>query len=260
MCPRPLRVLLADDRGYVQDPRSGDELRAGARRRRRSSRRSESPPARRRRRRAARSRASRLIRRSPKASDRGGRRRRRRWSSARARASRVPAKQQFSERLCPAVLSGDPAGVEIDEREVRRLALCDQRGRQAEQRRSGAHPLDAAARGRAARGSRGRCAAQRRRSQGRSCPSAPARTGPPSHRVRGGRGRWRRSRSSRRAVPRAARGGPARWRAAGYIFMLVFMPLTSSSVSSRWCGLTSALTRQPAALACSRPPRRMRRS
>ena len=46
------------------------------------------------------------------------------------------------------------------------------------------------------------------------------------------------------------------WRSAsvasgGFIFMRVSMPRTSSSVSSRWCGETSALTRQPRALAAA---------
>ena len=42
----------------------------------------------------------------------------------------------------PAVLAGDPHGVEVDERHVGRLAGGDQRGGQLEQPRARGHPLD----------------------------------------------------------------------------------------------------------------------
>ena len=108
---------------------------------------------------------------------------------------RRPAKQQFSERLSQ---PRSPATHSASRSTSVRFAgspVRDRGRRQLEQRRAGGHPLDEQAQRRARRGARARCRARRTPSPGRSCPSAPARTGPPSPRARAARGRWRRSRS-----------------------------------------------------------------
>ena len=53
-----------------------------------------------------------------------------------------PAKQEFSRTALPALLAGDEAGVEIDEREARALADGDRGGLEAEERSAGGHPLE----------------------------------------------------------------------------------------------------------------------
>ncbi len=136
---------------------------------------------------------------------------------------RAPGEAAVLRAALPAVLAGDPLGVEVDQREVGGLAGGDRGRRQLEQRGAGGHPLDEQARARARRAARGRCKARRTPSRGRSCPSAPARRAPPSPRARAARGRWRRSRSCPRAARRSAPGGRPRWRSGGFIFMRVSM-------------------------------------
>ncbi len=90
---------------------------------------------------------------------------------------------------------------EVDQRQVRLGARRRSAapGSRTARRRTSAARRPGRASGR--RAGRARCRRRRTRSRGRSCPSAPARTGPPSRRARAGRGRWRCSRSCRRRRP-----------------------------------------------------------
>ena len=107
-----------------------------------------------------------------------------------------PGEAAVLRAALPAVLAGDPLGVEVDERRGwRGCADGDRRRRQPEQRGAGGHALDQQRQLEHAGQHQARCRARRRPSPGRSCPSAPARRAPPSPRARAARGRWRRSRS-----------------------------------------------------------------
>ena len=161
-----------------------------------------------------------------------------------------------------AVLAHLPLGVEVDQHEVGRLARprsAAPAGRTARRRRScarrrrpsvehaGDHQLGVHAR--------------RTRSPGRWCPSAPARTAPPSRRARAGRGRWRCSRSCPMRSPSMSARRSASVRSGGFIFRRVSRPRTAcvgqGQVVRAW---PRQLTRDAALLGLPRPPAPTRRT
>ena len=127
---------------------------------------------------------------------------RRRASAATRPRSRRPAKQQFSERLCQPCSPAIHSASRSTQREVGAARPTAIAGAGSPNSAAPArHPLDERLELEQRRAARARCRGRRTRSPGRSCPSEPARTGLPSPRARGGRGRWPRSRS---CPPRSA--------------------------------------------------------
>ncbi len=144
-----------------------------------------------------------------------------------------------------------PLRVEVEQAEVRRLADARSRGSgRSDQRGARRQLLDDAAPAAGRPAARARCRRRRTRSPGRSCPSAPPRRAPPSPRARAARGRWRCSRSCRRAGPSISAWRSSSARSGGFIFSRVSRRSSSaSSVSVRWCGEASPVIRTPRALA-----------